>query len=219
MLSSLLAFPTAAMAAPYPPSKQTAARAARRGRRAWTCGCSAAWSARAPPGPLSVQSTAQKMPVRPKCSRRPHISLMDQDDESLLHKVMVVRQHFHDAALPHGLHGDAIRQAIIFVRTAFVELEAQDKGGRCLRNDLYIPPAAQAMYLLSGGLPQPSACVKGIEELHQDFLRGEELGFSQQPRRFHRLLMPLITAVDQGHPVQGISTNTAHYVLLGVPYR
>src|SRR5438552_2841208 len=55
--------------------------------------------------------------------------------KAFLLEMPVIGQRFGHAFAPHGLHGNAIRQAVAFVGPRIVEAEAIEERSPALRND------------------------------------------------------------------------------------
>ena len=53
-------------------------------------------------------------------SRCPRGKLREQDVQTFLREVMIVGEHVRKPLVAHRLHGDAIRQAIMLIKTALI---------------------------------------------------------------------------------------------------
>ena len=58
---------------------------------------------------------------------------LEQDAESFLSEVIIMRQDVCDTLLPHGIHRNAVSQAIAFIPAGFVEKHACQEGIARLR--------------------------------------------------------------------------------------
>lgn len=55
--------------------------------------------------------------------------------KAFLREMRVIGKDIGDSLVPHGLHRDAIREAIAFVEPRLVKVEPAAKGTRCLRDN------------------------------------------------------------------------------------
>src|SRR2546423_14602628 len=61
--------------------------------------------------------------------------LPEQRAQAFLLKMTIVRENLRQSFLAHGLHGDAIREAVAFARAATVEFETCQERFPALGND------------------------------------------------------------------------------------
>lgn len=129
-------------------------------------------------------------------------------------------QCFHNAPLLHNEERCAVGYSPFFVRTLGIQGESGCKLSICLRDDFNIDVALEATYDLHRTLAERLA-KRGImiEELRQNHLAGNNLPALEYLACCDGFGMQLITWVEQGNPVAGMSEHSVHAGFLGTPYR
>jgi hypothetical protein len=103
------------------------------------------------------------------------IRVPEQSTEAFLLEVPVIRQRLSDTLPAHGLHGNAIRQTVAFVRANSVEIETGSE--RCMRLRKHVDAVVSndaARDSNSLYAQKRSFAAKEREELGKDLFRGDD---------------------------------------------
>ena len=130
--------------------------------------------------------------------------------------MMIVREHVCQPFTAHGLHRDAIRQTVLFVGARFVERQAVEKRNMRLGNDGYMrigehPARKQDSAATCLGCPTTTK----IQKFSEHLLCGIEMTSREDPIKGLDALMPLISAIGEGNPIERIHKKPVHGERLG----
>jgi hypothetical protein len=144
----------------------------------------------------------------------------EKANETFLRDMIVVSQDLGDSFLTHCFHRNAVGQTILLVWTRPIESQTVDKGlvGLGANDDIGIP---QDPLNVARGSPssRPTVAAEMGQKLDEDFLRRDNLHFSQAATHLKCSQMPLVPGMHEGNPIDSISKNSPHGFLgrLGVP--
>jgi hypothetical protein len=125
-----------------------------------------------------------------QCRKR--AGLRKQDVKAFLHEMMVIGEHVREALAAHGLHGDAIRQAILLIQAGSVKREGIEKRGMALWNHGHVWIVEDIAYGLYRVFPyvRSGSAIEG-KVLSQDFVNGIEMVITERPAERQDARMPL----------------------------
>jgi hypothetical protein len=93
--------------------------------------------------------------LRPKTPRSPSSRLVPENrPEAFLLEVLVIGQHVCQTFAAHGLHGDAIRKAVAFVRPGLIKFKSGEERLPALRNQPDSLICKQFCHSSGGAMPQ-----------------------------------------------------------------
>ncbi len=100
---------------------------------------------------------------------------LEQDGETLLREMIIMRQDVGDAFLSHGFHRDAVGEAVILVEAGFVECEAVEERLVGLRGYRDVGIGQDPLCIADGSLAYHSPLTAEMgKEFGQDFFRSND---------------------------------------------
>jgi hypothetical protein len=146
-------------------------------------------------------------------------SRLKQDVESFLCEMIVMRQDFADAILPHRLDRKTVGQAVSLVGACLVEGQAGKEGLVRLQVNRDGRISVEIANKVNRFLPEhPTGFGKRVQNLGQDLFGCDQVASPEGTAGLHSSLVPLIFAVGDRNPVKRIDEDPPHGVgRFGVP--
>ena len=144
--------------------------------------------------------------------------ILKQNAEAFLLEVVIIGEHIGEPFAPYDLHRDAVRQAILFILAAFIEVRPIEK--RCLRRGEYVHVRIVKNASGSLGCALPCRCTGSTVESKkfcQNPFRGDEQSISKRSADCHYLAIPLFTPIEKSNPVECVREDRRHTDRLGTP--
>lgn len=156
--------------------------------------------------------------VRAKKPRQMGRGLRKQDVKTFLREVVIVGEDLRKTFTTHGLHGDAIREAVCLVGTGLVQGKPLKKQLAGLMDHGDLRRRQQTAHRRSRPLTEkrfPGAVCRQILVKHRigriQMMVAKRLGEHDHP------LMPLVTGMQKRNPVERIGKQVSHRERFGVP--
>jgi len=138
--------------------------------------------------------------------------------KSFLGEVVVIGEHVGESFVVHHLHGMAIRQAVLFVRTGGVEIKGMQKACPGLGNDrnILIVQNGASKGDGTGAYCRIGRTVEG-QKLGQYLIGGVQMVRVERGIKRQHTCVPLISGAQESDPVERIGEEPPHSVRFGVP--
>src|SRR5216683_8453780 len=130
--------------------------------------------------------------------------------KSRLRKVLVMRQRPLNLLRFHHLKARAIGQAPTLIRRLLVAPQRALKLFRCLRNDDYIPIAAEFLDHAANSMAQRTTIAKTIEDFRQHHFAGQDPYRRKLLSYADGLRMNLIPRIHKGDPIASVGEELPH---------
>jgi hypothetical protein len=141
-----------------------------------------------------------------------------QSGKAFLREMIIVRQDFGDALLPHGFHRNAVGETIFLIRPGFVEGQAGNEGLSALRQHENRRVGHHAVRLQGGDGPKLAGMAESGEKFAQNLIRSHNLDLPEGTAQFQGGGVVLIPGVGKGDPIERIGKDAPHAVgRFGVP--
>jgi hypothetical protein len=143
---------------------------------------------------------------------------LKENREALLGEMVVVGQDLGHSPLSHGVHRNAVSQAIALIQPLLIQIQAGPEAGFRLRGDEDREIDRKPVDPLADLAPSPRTGARHkVEEFRQYLLGGEETDLPQPFRDGDGLRPPLIARDQEGHPVDRIGEDGSQGVFRGAP--
>jgi hypothetical protein len=149
-------------------------------------------------------------------ARSPRLKSLEQDVKTFLREVVIIGENVRQSFSTHGLHGDAIRQAIMLIGTGLVQSQGIKKPRPCLWNNRRTLSIQNPLYKGGGPCAKVSCAIEG-QTFRQDFIGSIERGIAKCLIECQDTPVPLISVAKEGDPVKRIDEVTSHVGRFGVP--
>src|SRR5262249_21729146 len=135
----------------------------------------------------------------------PLLQSLEQDVKPFLCEMVIVGEDIRQSLTAHRLHGDAIRQAIMLIKTGSVKSEGIEKRGMALRHNGDVRIIEHVKNCLHGVFPnmRPGSAIEG-QVLGQHFVNSIEMVITERPAEGQDPRMPLVTRIRECHQIKGI---------------
>src|SRR5882762_2977622 len=137
--------------------------------------------------------------------------------KSRLRKVLVMRQRRSNLLRFHHLKARAIGQAPTLIRRLLVAPQRALKLFRCLRNDDYIPIAAEFLDHAANSLAQRTSIAKTVKHFRQHHFAGKDPCRRKLLSYADGLRMNLIPRIHKGDPIASVGEDLPHLSVLLLP--
>src|SRR5713101_4155699 len=137
--------------------------------------------------------------------------------KSRLRKVLVMRQRRLHLLRFHHLKARAICQAPTLIRSLLVAPQRTLKLFRCLRNDDYIPIAAESLDHAANSMTQRTTIAKTVKDFRQHHFAGQDPHRRKLLSYADGLRMNLIPRVHKGDPIASVGEDPPHGSVLLLP--
>src|SRR5467141_5001818 len=137
--------------------------------------------------------------------------------KSRLRKVLVMRQRRLNLLRFHRLKARAICQTPTLIRRLLVAPQRALKLFRCLRNDHYIPIAAQPLDHAANSMAQRTSIAKTVKDFRQHHFAGHDSYRRKLLRYADGLRMNLVPRIHKRNPIAGVGEDLLHLSVLLLP--
>ena len=138
------------------------------------------------------------------------VSGAKQRPKPFLLKMVVVGEHVGQPFPAHGLHGNAIGEAVALVGTSGVKIEARQKRLMALRDDTHGIVRKDLPHGLHGVVSKPAITRKKCEDLGQNLFGRINDALRKKSIKMHGRLRVPIARICQRNPVKRIGKNRLH---------
>ena len=128
----------------------------------------------------------------------------------------VVSEDIPQILAPHNLHGDAVCEAITFIRPTAVKVQAAEERVPALRRNTNIRVAQQRPHgLRRRGTQAVARTVR--QKLRQHFVARNDTIRRECRCESNYVLVEPVALICERNPLESVSEEPAHAFLLGVP--
>ncbi len=146
----------------------------------------------------------------------PRLQSLEQDVKPFLREVVIIGENVRQSFSAHGLHGAAIRQAIMLIGTCLVQCQGLKKPRPCLWNNSRALSIQNPLYKGGGTCAKVSCAIEG-QKFRQDFIGSIKRGIAKRFIEGQDTPVPLISVAKEGDPVKRIDEVASHAGRFGVP--
>jgi hypothetical protein len=153
---------------------------------------------------------------RTRAAHSPRLKSLEQNVKTFLREVVIIGENIRQSFSAHGLHGDAIRQAIMLIGTCLVQCQGIKKPRPCLWNNRRTFSRQNPLDKGCGTCAKVGRAIKG-QKFYENFISSIERSITKRLIEGQDTPVPLISVTKESNPVESIDKVASHVGRFGVP--